>query len=259
MKIFIFLVCALLTVPALAAQQSGRDVLNKQKELHKTKTEVETQKMVLIDKASNKESREIKRYLKETDKDIYKALVIFQDPKDIKGTALLTWQKKGGADDQWLYLPAQGKMQRIAQGGKQNYFMGTDFTYEDLESESIDDSEYTILREEEIEKEPAYVIEAVAKAEKKKDTAYGKRILWITKDKYLTKKVEFYDRQGKLVKVQTNHDWEKVDGTVWRPKQMLMDNLKENHKTAVGVVAREINNKLENQIFTERFVLSGSH
>jgi hypothetical protein len=36
---------------------------------------------------------------------------VFLQPSDIKGNALLNWQRKNQADDQWLDLPAQGRMQ----------------------------------------------------------------------------------------------------------------------------------------------------
>ena len=216
--------------------------------------------MILVDKDGGKETREVRRHSKEVEPDIYRTLVVFLSPADIKGTALLTWQHKDRANDQWLYLPAQGKMQRIAEGGKKNYFMGTDFTYEDLEIEDLDHYTYHFLREDPVDGVTCYVVEALpASEQKKKETSYSKRILWITKDLFTTLKGEFYDKRGDLIKTQTNHEWENVTGTIWRPKKTLMDNKKANHKTVAGSVQRTIDQDIPDDTFTDRYILKGLH
>lgn len=255
-----------LFTPAImqADEMTGRDVMEKQKELHKVRTEVGEEIMLLVDKDGGKEKRQVKRYAKEVDDDIHRYLVVFLAPADISGTALLTWEQKERENDQWLYLSAQKKMQRIAKGSKKNYFMGTDFTYEDMEPEDLDNFTYTILRTENLEQDnvvsECYVIESVpANAEKKKESGYSKRIMWIEKSHLYTLKVEFYDRRGRLQKVQTNHAMENVSGTVWRAKKTLMSHLEREHKTLTGITARQINTDVDDSVFTERYILSGRH
>jgi len=135
---------AMLVTPGIAAKKlTARQIMETQKERHKTSSEIEFQKMMLVDRKGNKELRELRRYNLETGKDIYKFLLIFLSPKDIRGTTLLTWQNENAEDDQWLYLPALGrKLKRMAKGSKKGSFMGTDFTYADLSPEPIDDNEY---------------------------------------------------------------------------------------------------------------------
>ncbi|MBW2650303.1 MAG: outer membrane lipoprotein-sorting protein [Deltaproteobacteria bacterium] len=249
---------------AQAAEMTGREVMEKQKELHKVQSEIGDEIMLLVDKDGSKEKRLIKRYSKETGDDIHRYLIVFLDPADIRGTALLTWEQKERDNDQWLYLPAQKKMQRIAKGSKKNYFMGTDFTYEDMEPEDIDNFTYTILRSEKLNQDKkdsdCYVIESVpANKEKKRESGYSKRIMWIEKEHLYTLKAEFYDRRGRLQKIQTNHALENVSGTVWRAKKTLMNHLGRKHKTLTGITSRKINTPVENSVFTERFILSGKH
>lgn len=246
------------------AEMTGREVMDKQKELHKVQSEVGDEIMLLVDKDGGKEKRNVKRYAKEVGDDVHHYLVVFLSPADIRGTALLTWEQKERDNDQWLYLPAQKKMQRIAKGSKKNYFMGTDFTYEDMEPEKLDNFNYTILRTEKLElskqTSECYVIEAVpANDEKKRESGYSKRIMWIEKEHFYTLKTEFYDRRGRLQKVQTNYKMENVSGTVWRAKQTLMDHLEKKHKTVTGITGREINSELGDSVFTERYILSGKH
>jgi hypothetical protein len=242
------------------AQMTGRDVMQKQKDIQNSKSEFIEQTMVLIDNKGRKETRTVRHYSKETQVDANRNLIVFLSPADIKGTALLTWQHKVRDDDQWLYFPARGKMQRIAKGGKKNYFMGTDFTYEDLQTEEIDDYAYTLLKEEVVDESLCYVIEAVpGDEEKKRKSGYGKRLLWVTKDRYTTLKVEFYDRRGKFIKTQLNRDWVNVGGSMWRAQKSLVDNRKTKHKTLLGTVKREINQGIDDQTFSERFILADKH
>jgi len=256
---------AINATPSFAApvegKLTGRQIMEKQKELHKVSSEFEFQKMVLVDKTGSKEARDVRRYIKEHDPDVFRSLIVFLQPSDIKGTALLNWQHKDQADDQWLYLPAQGKMQRIAKGGEKNYFMGTDFTYEDMQSEEFDDYKYTLLKEEPFAEEYiCYVVEAVpANKEKEHESGYSKRIMWLRKDIFATVKIDFYDRRNNLIKTQTNSALENVKGTIWRAKNAIMDNHKAKHKTAIMVVEREVNEEIPAKTFTERFILKGEH
>ncbi|MDA8125266.1 MAG: outer membrane lipoprotein-sorting protein [Deltaproteobacteria bacterium] len=249
---------------ASAAEMTGKQIMETQKERHKVKTEIGAENMLLMDKDGGKENRQLKRYAKEVEKDLHRYLVVFLSPGDIRGTALRTWENKSGENDQWLYLPASKKEQRIAKSSKKNYFMGTDLTYEDMEPEDLDNFTYNLLRTENFsadgKAQSCYVVEAIpANDAKKQESGYSKRIMWIENVNLTTLKTEFYDRRDKLQKVQTNHEFANVGGTVWRPKKSLMDNKEKNHKTVTSTTAREINTALDSSTFTERFITSGKH
>lgn len=240
-----------------AGELTGRDIIKRQKDNHKSSLEIEKQMMMLIDKSGKKEIRQVKRYSKEMEDDVYRYLLVFLDPKDIKGVSLLTWQNKNGGDDQWLYMPAMGKqMKRIAGGSKKSYFMGTDFTYEDLSPDKIDNYTHKLLKEEKVGADDCYVVESVPANETVlKDSGYSKKISWIRKDIFFTVKVEFYDKRGKLLKTQTVSDVEKIEGNLYRAKKVLMDHHKKNHKTAILINDRKIGSDIPDDIFTERSVL----
>lgn len=257
---FLFLV-----TPGVWAEITGEDIMRQQKDLYKSQTESELQKMALVDKGTVTEEREVRRYTKEVEPDVYRTLIAFTDPADIKGTALLVWGHKNQPNDQWLYLPAQGKMQRIAESGKKQYFMGTDFTFEDLqvkdlEAENLENFSYNIIDADTLGGISCYIIEAVpATEEEQAETQYSKRILWVTDEQLLTLQAEFYDRRGDLVKVQTNEGWENVTGTIWRPRKITMKNVKTGHETRIEVLQRAVNEGIDDATFTEDYVLKGSY
>jgi hypothetical protein len=257
-----FLICFAFDVAAETL--TGKQVMEKQKELHKVRSEIGDEIMLLVDKKGGKEKRQVRRYAKEIGDDLHRYLIVFLKPADIRATALLTWEQEERDNDQWLYMPAHKKMQRIAKGSKKSYFMGTDFTYEDMEPEDLDSFNYTILRTEKITHDKqefeCYVIEAVpANKKKARVSGYKRRILWVEKAHLTTLKIEFYDRRNRLQKTQTNHDLKNIAGTVWRPNKTFMKHQEKNHKTLTLITKRVINQPIKSNVFTERFILSGKH
>jgi hypothetical protein len=47
-----------------------------------------------------------------------KSLIVFDEPRDIKGTALLSYTRILEPDDQWLFLPALKRVKRISSANK---------------------------------------------------------------------------------------------------------------------------------------------
>ena len=183
----------------------------------------------------------------------------FTHPRDIKGTALLSWEQKDREDDQWMYLPDLKKMQRIAGSNKKKYFMGTDFTFVDLESEQIEDYDYKCLQLKKCAKAVCYEIEATPKDKKiQRNTGYKRRVLLIRKSPLITLRVKFFDQRDTLIKTLTNSSWKKYPNGVLRNNKSVMD--RHNfHKTIIEVQDRSVNTKIDDATFTERFVTKGMH
>jgi hypothetical protein len=265
MKKYIFTLLTVGFASALFAEEmTGRQIMEQQEKLQKVTTEYGEEIMLLKDlKAGTQEKRTARRYSKEREDGLGRSLFAFLSPADIAGTAVLTWEQMT-EDDQWLYMPAIKKMQRIASGSKKNYFMGTDFTYEDMESEDIENFTYTVIKTESIPLDGkewlCWVIGAVpANPEKAKASGYSKRVLWVAQDVFISLKVEFYDKRRRLAKTQTIYELENVTGTVWRPKKTIMDNTAKSSQTLTMVSGRKVNESIEDDVFTERFILSGKH
>ena len=74
--------------------------------------------MLLRNKHGEESIREMRSRSLEVENDGDKTMIIFDQPRDVKGTALLTFSHKVDADDQWLYLPALKRVKRIASRNK---------------------------------------------------------------------------------------------------------------------------------------------
>jgi len=149
-------------------------------------------------------------------------LLIFSQPKEVKGSGFLTWDKVGfKPDDQWLYLPALRKVKRIRSKEKGRSFMGTDFSYEDLSGRDINADDYQLIGEEVIHGSDCYKIKANPK---EKDAQYSTRILWVDKQNFLLKRVEFFNNKGISYKLLNIPDHVK-NGEYWTASMMIMKNL----------------------------------
>jgi outer membrane lipoprotein-sorting protein len=107
-----------------------------------------TMEMVLINKKGKKTTRKIKNFSLEVDGDGDKSMSLFETPRDVKGTAMLTFSHKLDADEQWLYLPALKRVKRISSRNKSGPFMGSEFAYEDISSQEVEKYKHFYVSDE---------------------------------------------------------------------------------------------------------------
>ena len=173
----------------------------------------------------NKQGQESTRYMSnktlELVEDGDKSLIVFDSPRDVKGTATLTFTHKEGPDDQWLYLPAVKRVKRISSSNKSGPFMGSEFAYEDLSSQEVEKYDYKFIKEEGFNSVPTYVVERYPLDPK---SGYTKQIVWYNRDNYRLEKIDFYDRKGALLKTLTYDKYRVYYDKHWRAGEMSMVN-----------------------------------
>ena len=247
---------------AHAEELTGRQIMDEASARHDRDIEFEVQKMTLKGADGTvEEVRDMRRYVRKED-GAFKYLMVFDDPAGVAGVALLTWENPTGADDQFLYLPSMGKkLKRIADGGKRNYFMGTDFTYEDLVSESRDKFAYERLADVEFDGQAAFQVSAVPTDDKLKRTSgYKSRTLTVLKDSFFIVQTDYFDRRGRPLKVLTALEYGPVEGDMWRASKQEINNSKEKHITEVEVVSRDFaEESVPSKYFGKRHITSGRH
>ena len=190
--------------------------------------------MILRNKQGQESRREIRSKTLEVDGDGDKSLTIFDEPRDVKGTALLSFTHKVGPDDQWLYLPALKRVKRIASDNKSGPFMGSEFAYEDITSQEVDKYTYKFLREDTLDGMEVFVFERYPVD---KTSGYTRQIIWLDKEHYKERKIEYYDRKNALLKTLTFTDYNQYLDTFWRAHTMYM----ENHQTGKSTTLKQDN------------------
>ncbi len=254
----VLLVPALVACPVAARAQSGLEIMQKERQLHRVRDEQERQLVKLVSKTGAVKERIVARYMLNGPDDLNKILVRFLAPRDVENTTLLTWEAKDGNDDQWLYLPATKKPKRIAASGKKNRFMGTDFSYEDLLPENLSLHRYTLVGRESVDGQECFVVEAVPATERQAaDTAYSKRRIWIRTDNHAVSKREYYDHQGRLEKVETKRKLVNVKGSAWRADETEMHDVLQGTKTMLKIESRAVEGGLKDDFFTEAELTRG--
>lgn len=188
-----------------------------------------TMKMVLKDKAGNSSERDMRvKTLEGPDDDGDKTLIIFDTPRDQKGTALLTFTHAQGDDDQWLYLPALKRVKKISSSNKSGPFMGSEFSFEDMSGPEVDKYDYKWIRDETYNGQDVFVIESYPKDE---NSGYTKIVSWIDKENYRTLKSDYYDRKKSHLKTLTAKDFKLYKKKFWRPGSLVMVNLQNGKST----------------------------
>ncbi|MDX9846368.1 MAG: outer membrane lipoprotein-sorting protein [Tenuifilaceae bacterium] len=259
MRTRIFITAMAITATAMAyqpanAQLTGQQVMEK---VYNNPSGEDTQgslTMTLTNNRGEQRVRTLKQFIKDDGK-MEKKIMFFVTPADVKNTSFMNWSYTDGrSDDQWIYLPALKRTKRISSDGKSDYFMGSDFTYDDLGDRHPNQDNHKLLREETVDGKDCYVLESTPKED---DYMYSKTITWVMKDNYLGLKREFYDDRGRLLKVLTIKKFDKVDG-FWTILETEMHNVQKDHRTNMKFTVVQKNKGISDSKFTERSMTLGN-
>ena len=230
---------------AFAQELTGKEIMQKVDKREKAATDSFTMRMTLINAGGKKRVRQVTAYSKDYGSE-KKTVMVFLLPADVKGVGYLSfsYDDASKSDDRWLYMPALKKAKRISGSSSGDYFMGTDFTYDDISGHKIDDYTYTLLAEETIDGKTCWKIESVPV----KKSMYSKYLSWIDKESLVQVKAEFYDEQGMLLKALTVSGIEKKDG-FWTADKMEMNNVQKKHTTVTETLKHEFNKTIPDSYF----------
>lgn len=253
-KIALFAATALLTVSSLSLyaetpEEKGLAIATKAQELDKGWGDSSsTMQMILRKKKGKERTRAMRSRNVEMTEDGDRSIIIFDDPADVKGTAMLTHSHKVDSDDQWLFLPDLKRVKRISSSNKSGAFMSSEFAYEDMGSQEIEKYTYKFLRDENIDARDYFVVERIPTDRK---SGYTKQVSWIDQETYRLHKVEFYDRKKALLKTLTASDYNLYLEKYWRPGRMDMQNHLTGKSTSLIFGDYEFGNGLTEDDFTK--------
>ena len=204
--------------------------------------------MILRNKHGKESIRKIRIKVFEVEDDGDKSLTIFDNPRDVKGTAFLNYTHKVGDDDQWLYMPALKRVKRISSRNKSGSFMGSEFSYEDISSQEVEKYTYKRVRDENYDGHQCFVVDFYPVD--KKNSGYTRQLNWIDKKEYRTLKTEFFDKKHSHLKTLTFSGYKRYLDKYWRADGLLMINHQNgkstrlefsNYKFRTGLKATDFN------------------
>jgi len=247
-----------LTLPAVAWALTAIEIMDKNFMVGKYADSTSETTMTLTNKSGQQRVRKTFGTSKLDNNGIdNKRMTRFLEPTDVKGTVSLLVEHSDKDDDIWIYLPSVKKVRRLISSNKKDSFVGTDFSYGDVIGHKVKEWSHTIVKEEDVDGKPCYVIESIPKdATIKTNTGYSKRIGWIQKDNLVTVKAISYDEAGELLKEAKYSHWKEVDTVKhkWQAGILEAKNLQTGHSTVITIDQFKVNNGVKDDFFTTRYM-----
>jgi hypothetical protein len=244
---------------AICQELTGYDIMKENDKQYDFSTEENTMTMELINSNGQKRVRSVLRFSKKDENKNTQMLIRFLSPADVKGSGYLSIEHSKTDESRYLYLPALKTARRISAGEDSDNFMGSDFTYEDLDELDLDKFTFKHTGSEKVDDTDCHVIEVNPDENTKKTSGYSKRIYFINKATFVTYRVDFYDKRNTLFKNLVLKDIKLVnDNNLYRPYVWIMQNLKTKHQTILKFEYFKINETVSDDLFTVRSLERGN-
>jgi outer membrane lipoprotein-sorting protein len=258
------LVLALLVpVPAPRAEETARQVLDKAKQLDATTRKwsdrIQTLTLSIHGKGGGARERTLQISDKRSPDGEDKTMTFFLAPPEVKGTGFLQWSHPGKDNEQWLYLPEVKRSRRITSQLRDQSFMGTDFSYRDLEilaelrNWTEEQAPSKLTGSENVDGHACWVIELAPTSD---DGGYGGIVLWFDKEQLVPRKMTFRDAKGTAVKTLLQTDVKNV-GAIPTPHRMEIQTLDKGSRTEVVLTEVKYDTGVGDDFFTERQLQRG--
>ena len=252
-------VLAILSSFAIAQEkQTARDIIEKTYDARKLDGSESVQTLTILNDKGQKRIRKMAAVTKlfENGK-TEKKMSRFLSPADVKGTVFLTYDYEKKDDDMWMFLPALRKTRRIVSSEKSKSFMGSEFSYSDMNIPILDDYKYTLLKEEKMGGVDCFVIQSLPANEDVADQdGYSKKIAWIGKQDLIIRKSDYYDLDGEYLKTMTASGIKLIDPEKkrYRPMKLEMVNKQNGRKSLMNIEKLVLNREVKDDYFTTRYL-----
>lgn len=235
---------AAVSLEGLSAEQAGLALFREKDRRDSGYQDLQVDlEMVLRDRRGAETRRELRISQLEVEGDGDRLLVLFDTPKPIRGTALLSYSHHDQPDDQWLYLPAQTRVKKIASRNKSGPFLSSEFAYEDMTLQELEKFSYRRLDDAPCGERTCYQVERVPTDPY---SGYSRQEVLLDPDTLRVEGIRYFDVAGRPLKVLSVGGYALYQDRFWKPGSMRMENLQtgrstellwRNYQFAVGLSA----------------------
>ena len=242
-KLYLLLINVILVNVTFAL--TGPELVTKMETLTKPMDMQSDMKMTLINKKGKTKTMTFRSFVKNQGE---KQIMWFLSPPADKGISFLKIEESGKPDRMQMWLPAFKKVRRISSKKKNDAFMGSDMSYEDLYNRDKNDFKFSIIGEERIEDQEFYILESLPIPELK--SAYSKHLTWVNKSTFIPHREQSFDKKGLLLKEK------QFQFTTMGMYQILMriyvSNIQKSHATEITFDNVSVDVGLDDGLFHER-------
>jgi hypothetical protein len=242
---FVVAIALAAAVPAIVAAETAREIV----EEAQRRTEVTSQRyegLLQVFDAKGRVSDKRWTFERIGSHGRARSMLRFTAPADVKGVALLIVNHPDRASDQWMWTPAIERDRRISLQDRSTRFFGTDFSFEDLEEQDVDQFEYASQGEETIDGAPCWKIGFTPK--QARSSQYTSSIVWLRKDNYAFARLERFVK-SQLVRRLNYSSIENVQG-IWTGRVMDMTDLRRGSRTRLTLEKLQYKLPLDEDAFT---------
>ncbi len=240
----VILIAAVALVPRAAAEDARQIVEESQRRGRSTSQQYDGVLEVIA--ANNKVSKKSWQFVRLGSYGNSKAIIRFTAPAEVKGVALLVVNHPDRLSDQWMWTPAIGRDRRIAPQDRSTRFFGTDFSFEDLEERDVNQFEFRLSGEEDIDGAACWRVES--KPKEGKSSQYSSSRVWIRKDNYVPVQYENFAKDT-LVRRMREKQIENIQG-IWTARLLEMADLRRHSRTTLKLENVRYNVPLKDDEFT---------
>jgi len=205
-------------------------------------------RLTLTDKSGAKSTLAYSGKSMQYDPPLSKGVVRFSAPPDLAGAAFLQIQKRDGDDERFLFLPELKRSRRIAGSLRSGAFMGTDFSFADLDRRDLRNSTTMLKGQESVGKWPCHVLDIVPTAA---DSEYSHVEMWVRDDNFLPLRMKMYDRAKVHIKTFEAVETKRVSGS-WFISKSRMVNHQQKHSTELALDQIAVKNSFPEDEFSVR-------
>ncbi len=188
-----------------------------------------------------------------------KSIAIILQPSSEKGIGMLSYSYDDSDRDNetWLYLSALGKVKRISVRNSDDEetesasIFGTEMTTEDQETGKLDDYTYELLDQGEFRGREVAVIESTPKPHRLSKSSYGKTQSWIDTERFITLKVQMFDKYNNPIKKLEVGKVEKIND-IWMGRSLTFFNTVSNRLTNMKLEAINFDIDIKEDFLTQR-------
>lgn len=188
-------------------------------------------------------------------------LVFFSEyPPDDRGKSFMTWIYNNKKADEWMYLPELRMVRKVTHSNSHRHdneeddFANSVLTLVDLVPRQPELDRHELLREDQLDGQPVYVIESVPRQDSD-DYPYQRVQRWISRDDFLIERMDSYSKTGDGTKRQVIK-WKKM-GDAWVWEQVVGTDLKTQASTTLDISEIRVNNGLNDEVFSARSLRLG--
>lgn len=218
-----------LRLDGLSAEESGLAIFEAADRLESGYADMQVDlEMILRSRGGSEVHRQLSIKQLEVPEGGDKLMVVFDTPKPIKGTALLSVTHKRAPDDQWLYLPAMKRVKKIASQNKSGPFLSSEFAYEDLTVQEVEKFSYRYIGQEQMDGVDCFLVERTPRDD---FSGYSRQQVWLDQAELRVLRIEYFDRRDSLLKTLTIDQYARYEDQFWKAGRMNMTNHQTDRST----------------------------